>query len=304
MVALERAGIQVTEYYAAEIDKAAISVSKHNYPNIIHVGDVTKLKYRDGVLYTNNGNFNVGHFDLIAGGSPCQDLSSLSAIHNGDSGLMGDKSSLFYHFLRLKREVNAPNFLLENVVMKQKFQDEITELMGVPCVLINSEVVSAHTRKRLYWTNMDIPMLEDRGITLQSILNTGYTEKQKSYCLTATYNNACVQNYFIKSERQHKFIHPVKKSGNTFYLHDGVEVTIYPKYGANHNREALNVLKKYTSKLSPEECEKLQTLPVGYTAIATTPQRYQMIGNGWTVDVIVGFLKSIKTASNSLKQTA
>lgn len=294
-IALERAEIKVTKYFAAEIDTHAMAVAKHNYPDIIHIGDVTKVKYLNGWLHTENGSFHVGRIDLIIGGSPCQGFS-----YAGDQLAFDDpRSRLFFEYVRLKNETMARYFLLENVVMKQEFQDVISEHLGVIPVFINSDLVSAHTRKRLYWSNIPISIPEDKGIELQSVLDSGYTEKKKSYCLTATYGNACVQNYFIKSERQHKFLNPVVRVGNTFHLHDGVIITIEPSKGADYNRERLNALKAYTSKLSPEECEKLQNVPVGYTAIARTAERYKMLGNGWTVDVIVHIFKSIQAKKPS-----
>lgn len=291
-IALERAGIEVDNYYASEIDKYAIQVSKHNYPDIQHIGDVTQINAKD-----------LPRIDLLIGGSPCQDLSSLAALH-GDSGLLGEKSSLFYQYLRLLKETKPTYFLLENVVMKQKYQDAISSMLGVKPILINSALVSAHTRKRLYWTNIPgIEQPEDMGITLQSILESGYTEKQKAYCLTATYNNACPQNYFIKSERQHKFLFPVQKFDNTFIIDSRVNITIKPSLGANGQREELNEMRKYTSKLTPTECERLQNIPDGYTSVVKTSERYRVLGNGWNVGTITHIFQNITTA-NQIKQTA
>lgn len=291
-IALERAGVEVDNYYASEIDKYAIQVSKHNYPDIKHIGDVTQINAKD-----------LPRIDLLIGGSPCQDLSSLAALH-GDSGLLGEKSSLFYQYLRLLKETKPTYFLLENVVMKQKYQDAISSMLGVKPILINSALVSAHTRKRLYWTNIPgIEQPEDMGITLQSILESGYTEKQKAYCLTATYNNACPQNYFIKSERQHKFLFPVQKFDNTFIIDSRVNITIKPSLGANGQREELNEMRKYTSKLTPTECERLQNIPDGYTSVVKTSERYRVLGNGWNVGTITHIFQNITTA-NQIKQTA
>lgn len=109
-IALERAGIPVNQYYASEIDKHAIKVSKTNWTDVVHIGDVTKVSYKDGVLHTENGDFNVGSIDLVIGGSPCQSISNLGK----GEGLDG-KSGLFWHFHRLISEVNPKNFILENV---------------------------------------------------------------------------------------------------------------------------------------------------------------------------------------------
>ena len=110
-IALERAGIKVDKYYASEIKKHAIKVTMEHFPNTIQIGDVTKVSYNDGILYTENGEFNIGNIDLLIGGSPCQDFS---LINPKGKGLKGDKSRLFYEYLRLLNEIKPKYFLLEN----------------------------------------------------------------------------------------------------------------------------------------------------------------------------------------------
>jgi site-specific DNA-cytosine methylase len=289
-IALDNLGIGVDKYFASEIETKAIEVTQKNYPNTVQLGDVK------GVY-----GANLPQIDLLIGGSPCTNLSFLG----NQKGLISEdldgylqlkaeghdfgssQSYLFWEYVRLLNETKPKYFLLENVKMKKEWQDVITKNLGVQPIEINSSLLTAHTRKRLYWTNIPgITQPEDKGIQLQSILDSGYTEKPKSYCLTATYGNACVQNYFIKSERQHKFKEPIKRVKNTFYLNDGEVIEIVPKMGANWNRENLNRLKPYVEMLTPEECEKLQGVPVGYTGHVTKGHRYKMLGNGWTVPVI------------------
>ena len=125
MVALQRAEIKVEQYFASEIKKHAIKCSAENYPEIIHIGDVKKVCYKDGVLYTECGNYEVGSIDLIIGGSPCQDFSPVKWINHQAKGLQGDKSSLFYEYLRILKEVNPKYFLLENVKMKHECKNEL-----------------------------------------------------------------------------------------------------------------------------------------------------------------------------------
>lgn len=172
-IALERAGIKVSNYFASEIDKPAMSVTKYNYPNTVHIGDVRKVSFKDGVLITENGNFEVGTIDLLLAGSPCQGFSMAGKQLAFDD----PRSSLYFEFERLKREINPSYWLLENVKMKQEFKDVITERLGVSPVSINSKVVSAQSRGREYWTNIEFTLPENRGIKVEDIIDnyTGNT---------------------------------------------------------------------------------------------------------------------------------
>ena len=169
-IALERAGIKVDKYFACEIKPIAIKVTQTNYPNTIQLGDVTKVTGED-----------LPKIDLLIGGSPCQDFSKANIVKDG---LQGQKSSLFYQYLRLLKELSPKYFLLENVVMKKEDQDTISNLLGVQPIMIDSKLVSAQSRQRLYWTNIpNITIPEDKGITLESVLTSGYTPLKKSRCL-------------------------------------------------------------------------------------------------------------------------
>jgi DNA-cytosine methyltransferase len=161
-IALDRLGIPVTNYYASEIDKYAIQVSKANWPDIIHVGDITKLY---------GGYFKPG-IDLLIGGSPCQGFSFAGKQLNFED----PRSKLFFEFVRLKNELQPRYWLLENVVMKKEYQNVISEALGVQPILINSALVSAQNRKRLYWTNIPFQgQPADRGILLKDILEDNCT---------------------------------------------------------------------------------------------------------------------------------
>ena len=169
-LALNRAGIKYDKYFASEVDKHAIKVTQHNHPNTIQLGDVTQIKGQD-----------LPQIDLLIGGSPCQGFSFAGRQLNFDD----PRSKLFFEFVRLKEELNPKYFLLENVVMKQEFQDVITEYIGVKPIKINSNLVSAQTRERLYWTNIpNVDQPEDLGITLEDILEDigpdgNYYDKKK-----------------------------------------------------------------------------------------------------------------------------
>ena len=196
-VALDRAGIEVNAYMASEIDKNAIKVSEKNYPDIIRVGSVVGLEVE-------------GQIDLLIGGSPCQDLS---IAKKDRKGLEGNRSGLFWEFVRIKKECNPQWFVLENVAsMPKADRDIITREMGVEPVMFNASLVSAQCRKRLFWTNIPFDLPEDRGILLKDILQPDgevderMVVKGKSYCLTASYSHQTPTENGIKNsiERKHR----------------------------------------------------------------------------------------------------
>ena len=191
-IALERVGIKVNKYYASEIKKIAINTTMLHYPDTIQIGDVTKVRYEDGVLYTEKGNFNVGKIDLLIGGSPCQDFSILRALNGLEiTGLGGTKSKLFYEYLRLLREVNPRFFLLENVRMKKESEEQLNEYLGVEGIFINSILVSYQNRPRIYWTNIpNVVPPEDRKINFQNFFSRGLCRNR-----TNTSARACVFLY-------------------------------------------------------------------------------------------------------------
>ena len=155
-IALQRAGIKVENYFASEIDKYAIQVAKHNYPNTKHIGSVVDVKGSD-----------LPQIDLLIGGSPCQGFSFAGKQLNFDD----PRSKLFFEFVRLKNECNPTYFLLENVKMKKEYEDIITEYLGVKPIAINSELFSAQDRKRIYWTNINFKALPtENKLTVEDIL--------------------------------------------------------------------------------------------------------------------------------------
>ena len=165
-LALSQLGIKVDKYLASEIDRGGgIQVTQSNFPNTIQVGDITKLSFKNGVLYSENGNFTIGNIDLVIGGSPCQSFSS----HGDNSGFNG-KSGLFWEYIRLLNEINPKWFLLENVRMKAEWRNIITKAMRVNPIEFNSNLVSAQNRDRLYWTNIPFELPKDRNILYKDIL--------------------------------------------------------------------------------------------------------------------------------------
>ena len=281
-IALEKLNIPITNYYASEIDKYAIQVSKENYPDIIHLGDIKDIKASD-----------LPKIDLLIGGSPCQDLSNAQK----GLGLKGEKSRLFYEYIRLYKELNPKYFLLENV--KNKWGDLMSEIIGVDFVEINSSLFSAQSRPRYYWTNIKFPSIPQKHYSerLEDIVVKNVDEK-----------------YYFNKDGLDEFI----KENLTFDktpTKDGiVKLFDVPKTIINdHERQrriyALNsksptilaradttkiVIDNRIRKLIPLECERLQNIPDDYTSYCSDAQRYKMIGNGFNVNTIVHILKGLR----------
>lgn len=292
-IALERAGIPVTQYYASEIDKHAIKVTQHNYPNTIQLGSVTELKHIDWLN---------PKIDLLIGGSPCQGFSFAGKQLNFND----PRSALFFEYVRILKEIQRVNpdvkFLLENVVMKQEYQDVISSYLGVQPIMINSALVSAQNRKRLYWTNIEgITQPEGRGIYLEDVLENGVPLKEKSQTVLATIYKENAKS-MIKRNKQGLL---VKKLFNTNPSGNGMNGWVYgiidksPTLTTNKG-EGIKISPRegYYRKLTPLECERLQTVPDQYTSSISNTQRYITLGNGWTVDVIAHIFQNLKSQTN------
>ena len=188
-IALNNLGIKVDNYYASEVDKYAMQIAKKNFPNITHIGDVTKVIGSE-----------LPKIDLLIGGSPCQGFSFAGKQLNFDD----TRSALFFEFVRLLKECKPKYFMLENVRMKQEFQDVISEHLGVKPIMINSALVSAQNRVRLYWTNIpNVVQPDDMGIVLNDIIETGVVDRDKSFCIDANYfKGGNLKSYFEKHRRQ------------------------------------------------------------------------------------------------------
>lgn len=190
--ALKELGIYVEEYYASEIDKYAIGVTQYNHPKTIQIGDVTKVRYEKGILYTEKGELNVGKIDAVIGGSPCQGFSFAGKQLNFDD----PRSALFFEWLRICHEACPTYFFLENVKMKKEFEQVISEYLGVEPIFLDSNLVSAQNRKRLYWTNIEgYVEPEDYGILLKDIVHenvdidlSATSADNKAHCLTDNYS--------------------------------------------------------------------------------------------------------------------
>ena len=281
-IALDRLGMKVNNYFACEIDKFASGVTKANWPNTIHLGDVCKVD-----------TSKLPKIDLLIGGSPCQSFS-----HAGDGSGFDGKSKLFFEYVRILEELKKINpnikFMLENVCMKKEWEDTITFILGVEPIFINSALVSAQNRKRLYWCNWSNDLPEDKEIVLKDILECGIVDRDKSHCLDANYfKGGNLKSYFEKHRRQLVF--------------DECIVSIADLEPCTVNKPRYELERRYGFKtwrsLTPIECERLQTVDDNYTSNyidakgrlrqTSKTQRYKMLGNGWTVDVIVHLLNDL-----------
>jgi len=337
-IALNRAGVDYGNYYASEIDPFAIKVTQHNFPNTVQLGNVLNIKGQ-----------NLPQIDLLIGGSPCTGFSKAGKQLNFDD----PHSKLFFQYVRLLDEIKPKYFLLENVKMKKEWQDVISSYLGVEPILINSNLVSAQNRSRLYWTNIDINstlidknicikditedgsnvILEDfyrnrdariydskaptlrserngliavKNIGLNSILETNVTDKE--FLLSEDsiigngiekYRDEKIVKQVVFTERRTEEAKRIRreyqaKFGRDFCPRRGKELV--PRTDNKSNclttaltKEHILLDENYNfRKLTPLECERLQTVPDNYTNVSgvSNTQRYKMLGNGWTVDVI------------------
>ena len=284
-VALERAGIKVDNYYASEIKKHAIKVTQKHFPNTIQIGDVTKVKYKDGILYTENGEFKVGKIDLLIGGSPCQNFSIARTCMYEIDGLKGDKSKLFYEYLRILKEVNPDYFLLENVKMKKESYEELNSYLGVKGILINSELVSFQKRPRIYWSNIpNITIPEDKNINFQDYKDTDYDycsqfKVKRTPSRERMWNNGQSYNNELKSCAN------ITNSDKVFCL---------TRKQDRCPNSGLIEFDDFCRYLTRREIELAQTLPVGYTDDLSYNQMQDVCGDGWTVDVIAHIFSFLK----------
>lgn len=274
-LALERAGFQIDTYYASEIDENAIKITQKNYPNTIQLGDVKNV-----VEMVKTGLFS--DVDLLIGGSPCQGFSFAGKQLN----FTDPRSSLFFDYVEILNELKKQNpnlkYLLENVKMKKEFQDIISSFLNVEPIVINSALLSAQNRVRLYWCNWKVNQPKDKGILLKDIIENGYVDRNKSLCIANRYagfegsQSYLCRRYFGKSFGQAVFngsISEIKNKWleNKYFKSD--EINIRP--------------------LTCVECERLQTLPDNYTIYVSEKNRKSCIGNGWTVDVIAHIFKEL-----------
>lgn len=297
-LALERAGLKVERYVSSEIEENANLIAKKNWPNDEYLGDVKEIDF-----------MKYGDFDLLIGGSPCQGFSRQGKCLNFND----PRSALFFEYVRALKEIRETNpnviFLLENVCMKKEWEDVITEYLGVQPIEINSKLVSAQNRPRMYWTNIQgINHPIDKKIKLKSILEqvdtTDFIEYEGILFDPSISENS--MNLVYKVDGEVRVKQAVKKGYIVANEGDGINLS-FPLSKSRRGRVikeksstldcACNlcvytdgVIRRYTLN----ELERLQTLPSGYTEGITNRARIKAIGNGWTVDVIAHILSFLK----------
>lgn len=316
-IALNRAGVKYDKYFASEVDKYAIKVAQANYPKTIHIGDVTKI-YRGW----SKGRPSSDQIDLLMGGSPCQGFSFAGKQLNFND----PRSKLFFEFIRIRDTLQPKYILLENVRMSKSSQDIISAWLGFQPQAINSSTVSAQNRYRLYWFGkrvlreskptgntygydaIPIPPMKDKGIVLQDILEDGIANEAmtnqngKAHCITARYNGAVWWNSIQRKQRTMVQVGEADNikgfdSIKRIYSPNGKAPTLTTMQGGHREPKVAIDLQSngmQWRKLTPVECERLQTVPDNYTNHVSNSQRYKMLGNGWTVDVIAHIMKGIE----------
>ena len=302
-VALRRVGIDYGWYFASEIDPYCIKVAKHHFPATFQIGDLTKV----------DANKLFAIPDLIISGTPCQSFSNA-----GDGTGFKGKSGLFWEFVRVLMQVKKINpdvkFLFENVPMKKIWRDAISVALGVRPIMIDAALVSAQSRPRWFWTNIEgITQPEDRGILLKDILEidvpTSYwhtydalkymnrksnngkdhwghasdSAKDKSVCVTAVFHKGVPYNVLIDRDKSYAITGTYNNAHPSDYLE-------------RRKRQHIMTYDGLIRKLTPTECCRLQSMPDDYLDVPgiSLTQKYKMIGNGWNADVIAHILSFYK----------
>lgn len=308
-IAAERAGIVCSRYYASEIHTNSIKVTQLNYPDTIQLGDINNWKEWD---------IDWSSIDLLIGGFPCQSFSFA-----GKGKAFNDpRGQLFFRYVEILNHLKAMNpkikFLAENVKMKREYLDFITDQLDIASlVFINSSLVSAQNRQRYYWFNWDAPMPENKGIVLSDIIEDGFIDRDKTYCIDANYwKGGNLERCFEKRTRltvfcgamRGRYVVDGKRQDGKMKTAGLTKQRIEVRYDGKTN--ALTTVQKdnwvvYDAdgqkyydpseltfrKLTPLECERLQCVPDHYTVGISNTERYKALGNGFTVDVIAHLLK-------------
>lgn len=287
-IALERAGIEVDNYFSSEIKPYAIKVADLNYPQDTQnrLGDITKI---DG--------FSLPKIDLLIGGSPCQDFSGANKERLGTDGI---KSGLFFEYIRLLKETKPKYFLLENVRMKKEHQDFVSSIIGCEPIVINSELVAPHLRHRLYWTNIPFSeMPKDKGLKLNDILIAGYSDREKARTLLESDSRPLSTPI--------KMAHRYFNTGFTTLIFESKEhynliKEHFDKYFKDKSAKEIDDISKNMDLslynglryMNNGEREACQTVPFGYTDSLSKNEAACILGDGWTVDVIAHIFKGLK----------
>lgn len=290
LLALKQAGIPISQYHAAEIDKYAIKISQKNFPEIIQLGDVTKLDIKEG------------QYDLLLAGFPCQSWASCG----NQKGIEDLRGQLVFNMLDILNKLKPKYFLFENVAsMSKKNKTFLDTLIGVKGIIIDSSLVSAQNRRRIYWSNFPITQPKDQGIMLQDILEDGFVDRDKSYCIDANYfKGSNLKSYFEKRRRQLVFRDAIAWSSSgrgdgiiedRFRLNEKANTLLASGKGCGGSK-TLNIVYSNLGIriLTTTECERLMGLPDFFTEGISNTQRYKCLGNGWECNTITHIFNCMK----------
>jgi len=277
-LALKEAGIECDNYYASEIDKKAISITQKNFPNTIQLGDING--WRD---------WDLPELDLIMGGSPCQGFSVVGKQLNFDD----PRSRLFFVYLEIVKHFKPKYFLLENVPMDKEIQDIISSLLGVEPILINSSLVSAQNRRRLYWTNIpNVTQPNDLSVILYDILESD-NDWSSAHVVSRRLGSDGKRKDNDKSIQFTKCVEVSTNPHKAYCLTTVNKDSLICKYTEGRHTDAYGMNRETWRNFTSIEVERLQTLPDNYTEGVAESYRRRLIGNGWTVDVIAHILKNV-----------
>jgi DNA (cytosine-5)-methyltransferase 3A len=291
-VALERAGIPIKSYYASEIDSKAIDITQRHFPNTIQLGDVTKIRAKD-----------LPRIDILLAGSPCTGFSKSGKRLNFED----PQSKLYLDFVRLWKTTKPRYFLLENVVMLKEFQEKINTDLGVTPIKINSSLVSPQSRTRLYWTNIpNVSTPRDMKLFLGHVIER-IPKGRLVPPVNRNISNQAIRDQIRRclgrSKHLDTFTWRWDVAGRILVMYaDGRKIQRIGRIAMMDTKTEIvttmtvpHMMDRdfHLRKLTPEECEALQTLPRGYTEGVSISSRYRCIGNGWTVDVISHILSKI-----------
>lgn len=311
-IALEELGIPINKYFASEVDKYAMQVANALFEDTIQLGDIKNIRFAIDGLKVGNNIFEEIHITsekihLLAGGSPCQGFSFAGKQLNFED----PRSKLFFEFVRLKKELKPKYFLFENVTMKKVHEDVITSYLGVEPIKLNSNVVSAQNRKRIYWTNLPIlGQPENLNIDLEDILEDlpdcpiGIKVREKSNCVRVGGRNSPFgskqiwDSPFQRVTKKGKVKPGIKKSGC---------LTGGGNSGGNHSDMDILHTPWATRRYSVTECARLQTIPEKHIKTmlncgVSNSQLYKMLGNGWTINAIKYFLQGLSEKKEGKKK--
>lgn len=276
-LALQRAEIKVDNYYASEINKHSIKVTKTNFPRTHIMGDVLDIFFYEKHFEIKNGDSwlecDHGGINILLGGSPCQDISNLN---QKKEGLKGKKSSLFYKFLEAKEAYKNAWYLLENVSGTDT--KIITKELKKRPIRLDSNWLVPQNRNRYYWTNIPVNSLPIRKkIILQDILEN---EVDQKYYQTEGWNVWWEKNKKFQLDKGYSTLNATRAGCLT--------ARMYASWNGNFIQDERGI-----RRLSTIECERLQTIPDGYTASITDKWAYHCLGDCWTVDIVAHILKHI-----------